>query len=63
MNESTRAVLCLVVGLFAGVNLGFVFAPDPTGVAPLALAVVITALVGGYLYQSSAFRDATADEV
>lgn len=62
VERSVRAVLCLLVGLFAGVTLGFLFAPDPTGVLPLVLAIVITALVGGYLYQSSAFRDTTADQ-
>jgi len=51
-----RIVGCLFVGLFAGVPLGVLFVPDPTGLVAFALAAVCTALVTGALYRSDWLR-------
>jgi hypothetical protein len=56
-SPTVRAASCLLVGLVPGLSLGFLFAPDPTGLAPLAVGAVIAVVVAGYLYQSDWLRD------
>jgi hypothetical protein len=56
-SPAVRGALCLLLGILPGLVLGFLFAPDPTGVAPLVIAAVVTVLVGGVLYLSDWLRD------
>lgn len=56
-SPAVRRALCLLVGIFPGLVLGFLFAPDPTGVTPLVIAAVIAVLVGASLYQSDWLQD------
>jgi ABC-type nitrate/sulfonate/bicarbonate transport system permease component len=60
VSSTFRAVSGLLVGLVPGVALGFLFAPDPTGLAPFAFAAVIAVVVGGYLYRSDWLRDSAS---
>jgi hypothetical protein len=52
-----RASLCLLLGFVPGSVFGLLFAPDPTGLAPFGIAVVVTLPVAGYLYWSGWLRD------
>ena len=56
-SPAVRGGLCLLLGIFPGLALGFLFAPDPTGLTPLVIAAVVAVVVGGYLYQSDRLRD------
>jgi len=58
VHRSLRTALCSVVGLFAGVTLGPLLAPDPTGLLAAALAVVAAVAVGGVLHRSTWLRTA-----
>lgn len=57
ISPAVRGGVCLLLGVFPGFVLGFLFAPDPTGLTPLAVAAVVGVVVGGYLYQSDWLRD------
>jgi uncharacterized membrane protein YeaQ/YmgE (transglycosylase-associated protein family) len=48
--------MCALCGLIAGLFVGPLFAPDPTGVLALVLALTVGAAVGGGLYWKGLFR-------
>jgi len=56
-SPSTRFVISLIVGLFTGITLGVLFAPDPTGVLAFGLAAICTTAITGLLFRSSWLRD------
>ena len=52
-----RLGACGVVGLFAGLFLGFLVAPDPTGPLGPVLGIVLAAAIGAGLYRSDFLRE------
>lgn len=50
VNRPTHAAISLVVGILSGLFLGFMFAPDPTGLLPLVYGLVLATPITGYLY-------------
>ena len=50
VNRPVHATVSLAIGLLSGLVLGLLFAPDPTGLVPFALALVVGAPVAGFLY-------------
>ena len=58
MAPGTRGALCLLIGMPSGFVLGSLFAPDPTGVLPFVLTLIIGAVLTAYLYWSDWLRDA-----
>ncbi|SEA08280.1 hypothetical protein SAMN04488065_1744 [Haloplanus vescus] len=56
-SPSTRLALCLVVGLFAGVPLGILFVPDPTGVVAFVATMLGTTAITVALYRSDWLRE------
>jgi len=59
-SSSTRGVACGLLGLVAGIGLGPLFAPDPTGLLAGVLALVVAGVVAGWLYRSEWLRDGQA---
>jgi hypothetical protein len=56
MSDSQQVGMCVLCGLIAGLFVGPLFAPDPTGVLALVLALTVGAAVGGGLYWKGLFR-------
>jgi len=50
--SAVRTTLCLLIGIFAGLVIGPLFVPDPTGVLAAVLSIVTTAVVSVFLYRS-----------
>ncbi|EMA05795.1 hypothetical protein [Haloferax denitrificans] len=46
MNRSLQLALVFGVAFVVALPLGFIFAPDPTGVAPLFLTAGLTVVIG-----------------
>lgn len=55
--SAVRTALCLLLGLFAGLVLGPLFVPDPTGVLAAVLSIGVTAVVCLILYRSDWLRE------
>jgi len=55
MHRAVAALLAVFVGLFGGLPLGFLFSPDPTGVTPFLVALVVALVATPLLYRL--FRD------
>ena len=50
MNTVVLATVSVVTALFVGVTLGLLVAPDPTGMAPILVGLVLTAVLAPALY-------------
>ena len=50
MNRIPRGLLSLTLGAFVGFSGAFLFAPDPTGVLPLAAGSASTVAVTAIVY-------------
>ena len=50
MDQPVHAAGSLALGLSVGLVVGVLFAPDPTGLLPFALAAAVAGPVAGYLY-------------
>ncbi|WP_233194312.1 hypothetical protein [Haloferax marisrubri] len=50
MNRSARLALTFGVAFVVALPLGFIFAPDPTGVVPLLLTAGLAAVLGLPVY-------------
>jgi hypothetical protein len=57
VQSKARLALCALVGIFAGLAVGPVFAPDPTGLGVVLLTIAVAVVTSGYLYQSSFLKD------
>jgi hypothetical protein len=50
--RSVPGLLAVALALFAGLSLGFLFAPDPTGIAPVLVGLALTVVLAPFLYRS-----------
>lgn len=50
VNSALRAVVSIVVALFVGFTISFVVSPDPTGLLPVAVGVVLTGVLVPVFY-------------
>jgi hypothetical protein len=48
--KSAVLLLSIPVALFLGFGVSFVVAPDPTGVLPMAVGIVLTGLLSSVFY-------------
>jgi multisubunit Na+/H+ antiporter MnhG subunit len=63
MHPALRVLIAGVGSLFGGFTFGLLFAPDPTGVLPLVITLVVT-LLGtpvGYVLLGRAATDGTSE--
>lgn len=45
MDDTVRAAASVVLGLFLGVSSSFLVSPDPTGITPILLGLVLTGVL------------------
>jgi hypothetical protein len=57
VRSAVRTTLCLLIGIFAGLILGPLFVPDPTGVLSAILTIGVTAVISIFLYRSDWLRE------
>ncbi|WP_166035664.1 hypothetical protein [Halorussus pelagicus] len=48
--RSDHAALSVILALFVGFSVGFLFAPDPTGIAPILFGSVPAVVLAPILY-------------
>jgi hypothetical protein len=57
VRSAVRTTLCLLIGIFAGLILGPLFVPDPTGALSAVLTIGVTAVISIFLYRSDWLRE------
>lgn len=50
MNHAVLRLLSILMALLLGFSVSFAITPDPTGLLPIALGVVLTVMLGSVLY-------------
>lgn len=50
MKAAVRGVFSVVLASFLGFSISFVFSPDPTGITPLLLGLILTSVLIPALY-------------
>jgi O-antigen/teichoic acid export membrane protein len=57
VRSAVRTALCLLLGAVAGLVLGPLFVPDPTGVLAGVLTIAVTGVVSIFLYRTDWLRE------
>lgn len=50
MKHAVLLLLFILMALLLGFSVSFAIAPDPTGLLPIALGIVLTVVLGSVLY-------------